>query len=232
MEELVRSLSRAVEGAPALALAASFAWGLLSILLSPCCLTSIPLMVAFIGARGPLPPRRAFGVSLVFALGILTMLAVIGILSAAAGHVFGDVGRPAHYIAALVLLWVGLYLLGVVPLPWPGLGLQRGRRKGLLGAFSLGLLFGLGMGPCAFAFMAPVLLVAFKVGAHNLPYSLSLLLAYSLGYCLVFVLAGTFTDAVQRYLNWTEQSRGSVRLKRVCGLLIVLGALYLLYLAG
>ena len=48
MDELFASLSQAVEGAPALAMAAAFAWGVLSILLSPCHLASIPLVVGFI----------------------------------------------------------------------------------------------------------------------------------------------------------------------------------------
>jgi cytochrome c-type biogenesis protein len=48
------------------------------------------------------------------------------------------------------------------------------------------------------------------------------------GHCSVIVLAGTFTEAVQRYLDWNERSRGTVIIKRICGVLVIAGGLYLL----
>ena len=47
----------------------------------------------------------------------------------------------------------------------------------------------------------------------------------------MIVLAGTFTEVVQRYLNWNEKSKGSLILKKVCGALVLLGGLYLIYTA-
>jgi cytochrome c-type biogenesis protein len=105
------------------------------------------------------------------------------------------------------------------------------RRKGLLAAFLLGLVFGLALGPCTFAFMAPVLGVAFRFSATNPAYGALLLLMYGVGHCAVIVLAGTFAEAVQHYLNWNERSRGAVVLKKICGVLVLLGGLYLLYTA-
>ncbi len=60
MEELFSKLSHAVEGAPLVALGASFVWGILSIVLSPCHLASIPLSVGFISEQGKVTVRRAF----------------------------------------------------------------------------------------------------------------------------------------------------------------------------
>jgi cytochrome c-type biogenesis protein len=45
------------------------------------------------------------------------------------------------------------------------------------------------------------------------------------------VAAGTSTELVQRYLNWNDASKGAVVLKRVCGALVILAGLYLLYAA-
>ena len=59
MEQLFTNLSHAVEGAPLLALGASVAWGVLSIILSPCHLASIPLIVGFINDQGVTSTRRA-----------------------------------------------------------------------------------------------------------------------------------------------------------------------------
>ena len=52
-----------------------------------------------------------------------------------------------------------------------------------------------------------------------------------MGHCSVIVLAGTFTELVQRYLNWNEKSKGAVIVKKVCGVLVLLGGLYLIYQA-
>ncbi|MFH1842719.1 MAG: hypothetical protein ABIF77_05885 [bacterium] len=79
--------------------------------------------------------------------------------------------------------------------------------------------------------MAPMLAVTFKIASSQLPYGILLLLFYGVGHCAVIVLAGTSSELVQRYLNWSEQSRGTAILKKVCGALVLLGGVYLIYVA-
>ncbi len=231
MQELFTQLTHAVEGTWSIALTASFVWGILSIILSPCHLASIPLIVGFIGQQGQMTARRAFGISSLFALGILITIGAIGAITAAAGRMMGDVGRYGNYFVAAIFFVVGLHLVGVIPMPWSGPGQVGMKRKGLLAAFILGLVFGIALGPCTFAFMAPMLAVTFKLAATNLLYGIILLLAYGVGHCSVIVLAGTFTEVVQRYLNWNEKSKGATILKVVCGVLVMLGGVYLIYTA-
>ena len=231
MESLFTTLTRAVEGTPALAMAAALAWGILSILLSPCHLASIPLIVGFIDKQGRMTPRRAFTISLLFAVGILITIGGIGAITASAGRMMGDVGRWGNYAVAALFLLAGLYLLDVVKLPLPNAAQPGMQSKGLLAAFVLGLVFGVALGPCTFAYMAPMLGVLFQLASTNPAYGILLLLLYGVGHCGVIVLAGTFTEEVQRYLNWTEKSKGSIVLKKVCGTLVLLGGLYLIYTA-
>jgi len=231
MEELFTTLTRAVEGAVFLAIAASFAWGVLSILLSPCHLASIPLIVGFIDAQGRVSTKRAFVISTLFAVGILSTIAAIGAITAATGRMMGDVGRWGNYIVAIIFFVVGLVLLDVIPMPWSGPGQIGMKRKGALAAFLLGLIFGIALGPCTFAYMAPMLAMTFKLAATSLVYGIVLLMAYGVGHCSVIVVAGTSTGLVQRYLNWNEVSKGAVILKRVCGILVLMGGLYLIYVA-
>ncbi|MBM4148868.1 MAG: cytochrome C biogenesis protein [Lentisphaerae bacterium] len=231
MEQLFTTLSRAVEGSAGLALSAAFVWGVLSILLSPCHLASIPLIVGFIDQQGRITTRRAFTISLLFSVGILITIGVIGAVTAAAGRMMGDVGRWGNYGVAAVFFVVGLYLLDAIRIPMPGAARPEMKRKGMLAAFILGLVFGVALGPCTFAYMAPMLAVTFRLSATNLPYGILLLLLYGVGHCGVIVLAGTFTEVVQHYLNWNEKSRGAVILKKVCGVLVLLGGLYLIYTA-
>ena len=143
----------------------------------------------------------------------------------------GDVGRYGNYFVALIFFVVGLVLLDVIPMPWSGPGQVNMKRKGMLAAFILGLVFGVALGPCTFAYMAPILGVAFKVATTSALYGAALLLTYGVGHCSVIVAAGTSTEMVQKYLNWNEQSKGAVILKRICGVLVLLGGVYLLYTA-
>jgi cytochrome c-type biogenesis protein len=232
MEHLFTWLSHAVEGAPALALGAAVVWGILSILLSPCHLASLPLIVGFISGQGRVSTARAFGLAALFAVGILITIAIIGAITAAAGRMLGDIGRWGNYVVAAIFFVVGLHLLGVIPMPWSGPGQVNLKRRGLFAAFILGLVFGIALGPCTFAYMAPMLAVTFKLSTTAPLYGASLLLAYGVGHCAVIVLAGTFAEVVQRYLDWNEKSAGAVILKKVCGALVILGGVYLIWTAA
>ncbi len=228
MEKLFTALNHAVEGAPLIALAAAMAWGILSILLSPCHLASIPLIVGFISQQGPVTAKRAFGTSTLFAVGILITIAAIGVITAAAGRLLGDVGRYGNYFVALIFFAVGLHLLGAIPMPFSGPGQVGMKRKGFLAAFILGLVFGIALGPCTFAYLAPILGVTFKLAGTNLPYGALLLLAYGVGHCSVIIAAGTSTELVQRFLNWNEHSKGITVVKIICGSLVLLGGIWLI----
>jgi cytochrome c-type biogenesis protein len=229
MQELFTRLTHAVESTWFIALSASFVWGVLSILLSPCHLASIPLIVGFIDEQGRISTKRAFVISTLFAAGILITIGAIGAITAAAGRIMGDVGKYGNYFVALIFFLVGLHLLDVIPIPWSGIGQVGMRRKGMLAAFILGLVFGIALGPCTFAYMAPMLGVTFKLATTNLLYGVLLLLVYGIGHCSVIVLAGTSTEVVQKYMNWNERSKGAVILKKVCGVLVLLGGVYLIY---
>jgi len=231
MQELFTTLTHAVEGSVLVASAASFIWGVLSIVLSPCHLASIPLIVGFIDEQGRISTRRALWISTLFALGILITIGLIGAVTAAAGRMMGDVGRYGNYFVAVIFFLVGLHLLDVIPMPWSGPGRVGMKRKGALAAFLLGLVFGVALGPCTFAYMAPMLGVTFKLAATNLAYGILLLLMYGVGHCSVIVFAGTFTEVVQRYLNWNEESKGAGLVKKVCGVLVILGGFWMIYTA-
>jgi len=229
MDSFFIALGHAVGGTPLIALGAAAAWGILSILLSPCHLVSIPLIVGFIDGQGRMTTRRAFVISNLFAVGILLTIAVIGIVTAAAGRMMGDIGAWGNWAVAVIFFLVGLHLLELLSIPWSGPGKVGIARKGMLAAYLLGLIFGVALGPCTFAFMAPVLAVAFSTAAEETFYGSSLLLAYGVGHCSVIVLAGTFTEFLPRYLSWSERSGGAVALKKICGLLVIAGGGWVLF---
>jgi cytochrome c-type biogenesis protein len=232
IERLFMLLNDAVQGSPILAIGGSFLWGILSIVLSPCHLSSIPLIVGFVDEQGRISTKRAFAVSTLFAVGILVSIALVGLITSTAGRMMGDVGAYGNYLVAGVFFLVGLHLIGLIPAPWSGPSNIRMQRKGLMAAFVLGLVFGIALGPCTFAYMAPILSITFSLAGVSILYGFLLLLMYGIGHCSVIVLAGTFTEVVQHYLNWNERSVGVTVVKVVCGILVILGGVYMIYIAG
>jgi len=229
IESLFTSRSAAMQEGIWIALAASLTWGLLSILLSPCHLASIPLLIGFITSEENPSRQRVFALSSVFALGILVTLAVIGLITAMLGRLLGDVGLIGNAPVAAIFFVIGFYLMDVLPLPWNGLQLSTQRYSGLPTALALGLLFGIGLGPCTFAFMAPVLGVVFQTARTSLGTSASLLAAFALGHCAVIVVAGVLANRIGAYLNWTERSHVATYVKRVCGAFVILGGVYMVW---
>jgi cytochrome c-type biogenesis protein len=229
--DLFTGLTAALDGAPHVALAAAFAWGVLSIVLSPCHLASIPLIIGFIQGQERATTGRAALLSTLFAVGILVNIAVIGVLTAAAGRLLGDVGSAGNLVVAAILIGVGLVLMDVIPLPLPDPARVGMQRRGALAALVLGLVFGLALGPCTFAFMAPMLAVTFKVAATSVLFGGLLLTAYGVGHCALIVAAGSCTAWAQRVLDWNAASTTGLWIKRVCGLLVILGGFYLLHIA-
>ena len=224
-------LTSAVEGAPHVALAAALAWGVLSIVLSPCHLACIPLIVGFIQGRGESAPGRAALLSTLFATGILLTIAIIGAVTAAAGRMMGDVGTLGNLLVAAVFIFVGLALLDIVPLAWTAPQSVGMKGNGAWAAFVLGLVFGIALGPCTFAYMAPMLAVTFKVAGTTPLYGAALLAAYGIGHCLVIALAGSSAAWTQRVLDWNNSSTAGKRIKQVCGVLVIIGGFYMLWTA-
>ena len=178
-----------------------------------------------------LTPRRGVAIAGLFSLGLFTTIGVIGVLTAAAGRLLGDVGSWANYVVAAVFFGVGLSLLDVIPLGWGTPSTAPFRGRGLWAALGLGLVFGVALGPCTFAYMAPMLGVTFAVAGTSVLYGVALIAAYGVGHCAVIVLAGASTGWVRRYLHWSDTSRGVTALRYASGLLVLAGGLYLLYTA-
>ena len=226
LDDIFTWLTLAMGESSAVALLAALGWGIASILLSPCHLSSIPLVIGYISSQGKEGTRRPFSLSLLFALGILISIGLIGLITASAGRMMGDVGRWGNFLVAGVFVFVGLYLLNVIRFSWSAITPGASVARGWKGALLLGLLFGVGLGPCTFAFMAPVLGVVFSLASTNPAEAVGLIAAFGIGNCAVIVAAGGAAGTVQRYLNWTDRSTGAVWLRRVAGVLVLLGGVY------
>jgi cytochrome c-type biogenesis protein len=227
LESLFVSLTDAMAGTAVVALFAAFAWGVLSIVLSPCHLASIPLIVGILQGGPAVTLRRAAGLSTLFALGILGSIALIGAITAAVGRMLGDLGPWGNYAVAGVFFIFGLHLMDVLPFPdsWRPAPNQPGRDA--LSALLFGLVFGVALGPCTFGFMAPVLGVTFGMAKTAPIFAFGVLVLFGLGHCAVISLAGFSSTWVQRWLSWQNNTPGARWLRRACGVLVLAAGVWL-----
>jgi cytochrome c-type biogenesis protein len=234
MSGLFAILSTALSASPAAVLAASFVWGLLSILLSPCHLSGIPLVMAFVsGDRKTVPASRAFGLSLIFGLAVMLTVMVLGAITTGLGRIAGDIGSAGRLIIkillALLFVVIGLCFFGLIRLPAISVDQSRFERGRKVTAFLLGALFGIGVGPCTFAFMAPVIGVILETARTRPILAFLIGLAFGAGHAGLIVLAGTFAPAVRNFLRWDESSRFSRIARLLLGGLFLLIAVYFVW---
>jgi cytochrome c-type biogenesis protein len=174
-------------------------------------------------------PGRCWPESVIVCTDLIT-IGLIGTGTASVGRMMGDVGMWGNFIVGVYFVF-GLYLMDVISLSWGGIVPRRSFARGWKGALLLGLIFGIGLGPRTFAYMAPVLGVAFSVASTSMLQAFSLVAAFGVGHYVVIVGAGGAAGTVQKYLNWTEQSKGATYLKRVAGVLVILAGVYYIYMA-
>jgi cytochrome c-type biogenesis protein len=227
LEQLLNVLSEGIDRSAGWALLAAFGWGVVSIVFSPCHLASVPLVVGFLASRRDRSTRSAFVLSLLFSLGVLVSIAVIGLVTWALGRLLGDLGPVGNVAVAVVFFVFGLYLLGLLPLDWRFFPATVSR-TGAPAALGLGLLFGIGLGPCSFAFLAPLLMLVFASATVEWTLSAAMLAAFALGHCGVITVAGTTAQKVQDVVAWEGRSRATVWIRRVCGGLVIAAGIYLL----
>ncbi len=232
MAEILTAFGNAFSASLLLAAPAALLWGVLSVALSPCHLSSVPLVVAYM-AGGAEPPtgRRALAIASAFAVGILASIAVIGAVTAAAGRMLGDVGRAGTWTLAAVFVVFGLNLLGVLPLPSFGAKPTAPRRRGALGAFLLGLVFGAALGPCTFAFMAPLLGLVLHAGEDGAAAGVLLVALFGLGHAGAIAFAGASFQSAQRWLGWKAGGRAVELLRAGAGVAVLGGGAYFVWTA-
>jgi cytochrome c biogenesis protein CcdA len=227
METFLSNLSQSLSDNPFLAYVGVFIGGILSSS-SPCVLATIPLVIGYVGGYSEGDRRKALLYSLTFILGLSITFTVLGAIASFLGGLFGLFSRAWYYIAGGIAVIIGLHLIGLFEWNLPVPGHLQPRRKGILGAFLLGIFFGIISSPCATPVLA--LILTFVASKGEVVYGTSLLFIYALGHCALIFLAGTATGFAENFIK----SKGILNIttwgKRIGGLIVVFVGIYLFYL--
>ncbi|HQP36775.1 MAG TPA: cytochrome c biogenesis protein CcdA [Polyangiaceae bacterium] len=226
MSTFLQDTGQYIHTNPWLALVAVFVGGVLTAS-NPCVLAMIPLMMSFVAGRkdersGPL---RALSFSFVFVLGLAVMFTGMGVFAALAGKLYGDVSGVWKWVVAGVCLIMGLHLMSVLDFSFPSPIKAPPKVTGFVGAFLLGLLFGIVSAPCA----APILIVilTYLAGSKaSVAYGALLLLLYALGHSVLIIAAGTSMGAARKLIESKRVTRATRYMRRAAGVVIVLVGVY------
>lgn len=226
MEAIIDQLTTYISGNVLIASLAALAAGILSSF-TPCVLTSVPLIIGYVGGYAGKDRKKTIVYSLLFCSGLIIILTTLGIVSAALGKSFLGIGQIWYIILAVVMAVMGLHLLGVIRV-FPETCKLPNIKRGSLGALVTGMISGVFGSPCA----TPVLIVVLAIiasGNLSVLYGGYLLFLYSIGHSLLVFIAGISTGFANRIMSSdkTQKTFGIVRI--VMGVVIIIFSLYLFY---
>jgi len=224
LEQLSALIKESFWLAPLLALLAGMITSI-----TPCALSSIPLIVGYVGGTGQKDTKKAFRISLVFALGSAVTFTSLGVFASMAGKLMGTSATWWYVLLGFLMVLMALQTWGIFKIIPSSYLVSKNTKKGYLGAFIAGILGGIFSSPCS----TPVLiaLLAIVAGKGSIVWGILLLLLYSIGHGILAVIAGTSVGLIQKISQNKKYGKLSVVLKVIMGLLILIIGLYMFYLA-
>ena len=163
---------------------------------TPCCLSSIPLIVGYISGLGEKTTKRAFLYSLTFAGGTACTFVALGLIATSVGHLLGTDSVIWHIILGLLMFLMALQIWDVINIIPETDVLEKNSRRGFVGAFLTGILAGIFASPCSTPIL--VALLAIIAGDGRFFWGILLMLCYAAGHSVLVLIAGTSVGFVQR----------------------------------
>ncbi len=196
---------------------------------TPCALSSVPLVVGYVGAKGQRSTKRSFLLSLTFALGSAITFTALGVMATLAGTLLGNYASWWFIALGVIMLLMSLQTMGIYEIIPSSYLISKSKRKGYVGALIAGILGGVFSSPCS----TPVLiaLLAVVASSESFIFGIILLLLYSIGHGILAVICGTSIGFVEKLSQSEKYGKVSKVLKLVMGVLIAVIGFYMFYLA-
>ena len=192
--------------------------------ISPCLLPMLPIYISYFAGGGQRSTGKTLKGALGFVAGFTLLFVAMGALAGTVGSFLRRYQTIVNILSGLIVVVFGLNFLGIFKLNLFS-GSQRtvnGDKTGFFSAFLFGVIFSVGWTPCVGAFLGSALMLASQQG-HAVE-GMLMLLAYSLGLGIPFVLSAALIDYLKGAFNWIKKNYHIIN--TVSGIaLIVVGVL-------
>ena len=192
--------------------------------ISPCLLPMLPIYISYFAGGGERSVRRTLSGAIGFVTGFSIIFVILGALAGTVGSFLRSHQTAVNIVSGLIVIFFGLNFLGVFHI-----NLFKGSKKNVIkedmnffSSLVFGVIFSLGWTPCVGAFLGSALMLASQQG-HVLK-GMLMLLAYSLGLGIPFILSAVLIDYLKSAFNWIKRNYKLINIVSGC-LLVLIGAM-------
>ena len=197
----------------------SFLEGIITFI-SPCLLPMLPIYISYFAGGGERSTKKTLTGAIGFVVGFTVVFTLMGALAGTVGSFLKEHQTAVNIISGIVVIFFGLNFLGVFKL-----NLFRGSNRsvdtsnmGFFSAMLFGMIFSLGWTPCVGAFLGSALMLASQQG--SVLAGTLMLLAYSLGLGVPFILSAVLIDKLKSAFDWIKRNYKVINI--VSGSLLIL----------
>ena len=180
----------------------------------------LPVYVSYFAGGGERSGKKTLVCALGFVLGFTLVFCAMGALAGTVGSLLARYRTALNIVCGAIVIIFGLSYLGVFRLGFlHGSGIKvKTENMGFFSALVFGLVFSIGWTPCVGAFLGSALMLASQRG--HVTEGLLMLLAYSAGLGILFVLSAVLITYLKSAFDWIKRNYGIIN--TVCGCLLVL----------
>ena len=197
----------------------SFSEGVVTFI-SPCLLPMLPIYISYFAGGGERSVKKTLSGALGFVTGFTIVFVALGALAGTLGGLLKEYQTAVNIVSGLIVIFFGLNFLGVFKL-----NLFKGsnhkvntKNMGFFSAMLFGIIFSVSWTPCVGAFLGSALMLASQQG--HVGEGVVMLLVYSLGLGIPFVLSAVLIDYLKSAFNWIKKHYKVINI--VCGVLLIL----------
>ena len=188
--------------------------------ISPCLLPMLPIYISYFAGGGERNVKKTLSGALGFVTGFTIVFVELGALAGTLGSLLKEYQTAVNIVSGLIVIFFGLNFLGVFKL-----NLFKGsnhkvntKNMGFFSAMLFGIIFSVSWTPCVGAFLGSALMLASQQG--HVGEGVVMLLVYSLGLGIPFVLSAVLIDYLKSAFNWIKKHYKIINI--VCGVLLIL----------
>ncbi|MBR3998318.1 MAG: sulfite exporter TauE/SafE family protein [Clostridia bacterium] len=188
--------------------------------ISPCLLPMLPIYISYFAGGGERSTGKTLKGALGFVTGFTVIFVILGALAGTVGSFLREYQTAVNIVSGAIVIVFGLNFLGIFKL-----NLFRGSHRsvntdnmGFFSALLFGMIFSIGWTPCVGAFLGSALMLASQQG--HVVEGMLMLLAYSLGLGIPFILSAVLIDYLKTAFNWIKKNYKAINI--ISGSLLVL----------